>query len=475
MKPRRPPAPAAAPRPAQSPAETRFDAALAMQRAGRTPQAVALYEQVLQLDPRSSAARHNLGLIRLQQGALASAVALLEQAFVEDGANDAWLGSLPTVGLTLVRHGCWEDALPWLGRAAARLPDDHPARAEVLHWQQRTQPRAYLAPEVWDPLQQRSLRRHAPRESATYVYAIDVVGTCNLRCPTCPVGNSPAAERPKGFMEPELFERVLDKIVAERVADRPEVWLFNWGEPLLHPELPALITAVKRRGLRCHLSTNLNVERSLREVVRAAPDDLKVSLSGFTPETYARTHVRGHLALVKSNLYRLRHDLDRCGVATRVWVGHHLYKGTESQVADVAALCRELGFEHHPMPAFYMPLERLVDVLDGRRPPDPTWELLIQAPPVYLERIRGRRSEQHDCELRFNQTVINHDGSVALCCCVYERENMLGLSFLDTPHAELEAAKYRHPMCRTCMARGLSFSVVDASRVGLADGAHAAA
>jgi len=33
-------------------------------------------------------------------------------------------------------------------------------------------------------------------------------------------------------------------------------------------------------------------------------------------------------------------------------------------------------------------------------------------------------------------------------------------------HAELEAAKYRHPFCQTCMGHGLSYSVRDAARVG---------
>ena len=82
-----------------------------------------------------------------------------------------------------------------------------------------------------------------------------------------------------------------------------------------------------------------------------------------------------------------------------------------------------------------------------------------------LPRIKASRSTEHDCELRFNQTVINHDGSVALCCSVYDKPNMLGLDFLSTPHAELERAKYRHSFCGTCMSHGLHYSVQDPARV----------
>ena len=435
--------------------------AIAWHREGRVDDAAAAYERLLVGEPWQPGLRHNLGMIRLNQRRITPALELLERAFAEDGANANWFDSLPLIGMRLYELGLWEAALHWLERSAVRRPGDPAVQAAL----DRIRPRSYLAPEVFDPGQGVTLLRHAPRESASYVYAIDVVGTCNLRCPTCPVGNFAAADRPKGFMPLDLFERILDKIVAERVADRPEIWLFNWGEPLLHPQLPALVAAVRSRGLPAHLSTNLNVDRGLRELAQANPDNLKISLSGFTPASYARTHARGELRLVKANMHLLRHWLDQAGATTKVWVGHHLYKGGDAELAAVAALCEELDFAHHPIAAFYQPLERLVDLLDGRAPPDPVLDWLIEPPQVYLARIRTTRSQQHDCELRFNQTVINHDGSVALCCSVYDKPNMLGLDFLATPHAALEAAKYRHPFCGTCMKHGLSYSVRAADKL----------
>ncbi|NRR32628.1 radical SAM protein [Oxalobacteraceae bacterium] len=439
-----------------------LDQAVAAHREGRIDDAVRAYEALLEADPRLASVRHNLGMVSLGQGRLDRALPLLEHAYVEDGGNAGWLHSLAVIGMTLYEHNCWEDAYVWLERAVARAPADAAVAAALA----RVRARDYLAPEVYDPVQARTLLRHAPRESANYVYAIDIVGTCNLRCPTCPVGNSQASERPRGFMPLDLFEKIILKIVAERVDRQAEIWLFNWGEPLLHPDLPALIGIVKAHGLRCHLSSNLNVEHGLAEMVKAAPDDLKISLSGFTPETYERTHARGKLMLMKANLYLLRHYLDKYGVATKVWVGHHLYKGGESQLAAVAAVCQELGFAHHPIAAFYQPLERLVELIEGRGKPGPIIDSLIESPLVYVPRNAARSRPGLDCELRFNQTVINHDGSVALCCSVYDKENMLGLQFVDTPHAQIERARYEHAFCATCMHHGLSYSIPDARRIG---------
>lgn len=63
-----------------------------------------------------------------------------------------------------------------------------------------------------------------------------------------------------------------------------------------------------------------------------------------------------------------------------------------------------------------------------------------------------------DCELRFNMTTINYNGSVALCCGVYDYQNMLGVNFMDASHDEIQALKYRHPLCKKCYEYGLQYS-----------------
>lgn len=435
----------------------RMATAVGHHRAGRLQEATQLYELVLEEDSQYPAARHNLGMALLGLGDLGKAMALLEHSFAEEGNDPAWTQSLSPIGMTLFQQGRWEHAKPWLERAAVHNPDDQAVLAAL----DRIAPRRYLAPEIFDVESQRNLQRYAPREAPTYVYSIDVVGTCNLRCPTCPVGNSPTAERASGFMALDLFQKILTKIIAENGSLRPEIWLFNWGEPLLHPQIGEIIQQVREAELPCHLSTNLNTERGLREVAKADPTNLKISLSGFSQDTYAMTHRRGNLNLVKANLYLLRHYLDKYRTTTRVWIGHHLYRNNHHQIEMVAALCQELGFEHHPVAAFYQPLERLVELLEGRGKGDPILDQLLEHPNSYLPRIKASRSGRYDCELRFNQTVINFDGSVALCCSVYDQPNMLGAHFLEHEHAELQAMKYRHPFCQTCIRHGLAYMPAD--------------
>jgi MoaA/NifB/PqqE/SkfB family radical SAM enzyme len=435
-----------------------MDRGMAAHREGRLPEAAAIYEQVLGLQPHNLFATHNLGMVMIGLGRLARAQRLIEQAVAADPTEGQMANARRELGLGLFRAGHWEQALRWLEAALVFYPGD----AEVLAALDRARPRAHLAPEAFDPLAGTVLRRGSPRESPTYVYAIDVVGTCNLRCPTCPVGNFTEARRAKGFMPLETFEAILAKIVRERVAERPEVWLFSWGEPLLHPELAGILDRIHAAGLPSHLSTNLNIRKGLEGVVRARPTNLKVSISGTSQATYSITHKGGKVALVLDNLRELRRLLDLHGNRhTRVWIGQHVYRHNQHEVAAMARLCAELGFEHHPIAAFYQPLEKLVELARGSAAPDPVMDLMLEHPSRYLERFKVVRRRDYDCELRYNQTAINFDGTVSLCCSVYDEPNMLGVSFLDEPHERIQERKYRHPFCSTCMDLGLHYAPSD--------------
>jgi hypothetical protein len=101
------------------------------------------------------------------------------------------------------------------------------------------------------------------RQTADFYYLVDVVGTCNLRCPSCPVGNY-ADKPPKGLMQLGYFQSILQKARAEHSGKR----LF-WGEPALHPELSKLISAVKTQGFGCGISCNLNVFPDMRKSSKA--------------------------------------------------------------------------------------------------------------------------------------------------------------------------------------------------------------
>jgi pyruvate-formate lyase-activating enzyme len=434
-------------------------------RHGDAPQAERLYRAVLARSPTHAVAGYNLGILLLAQARLdglpfvlaalatpVSAQAPLDRAAASASAVQALLSH------QYQAHAA--DLMRWLDEAGVQ------AQGHAELWQRCRLP-DHLAPTSAGaaPAPARegrpapTLLRYHPIESSRYVYAIDIVGGCNLRCPTCPVGQGAAL--PKGLMELALFEQVLAKIVRERAPHRPDIWLFNWGEPLLHPRVGEFIRAVRDAGLTSMLSTNLNHGERIDAVMQANPERLKVSLSSLRQQVYGQTHARGDIERVKRNLERLARARERHAATTQIWIGHHLYRNTLVEQTEVRALAGSLGFGYAPSAAIVAPIETAMQAAAGVGAPAPLQEQLLVQPRDIQGQSRARRSGRFDCELRFNMTALDHRGHVGLCCGTTQPLGAVPVPFLEHDHEELERMKYTHSFCRRCMGQQMHLTTAD--------------
>jgi len=283
---------------------------------------------------------------------------------------------------------------------------------------------------------------------------MDVVGSCNLRCPSCPVGNMGQINQ-NGMTDVSLFERIIaradDKYAIERVS------LYNWGEPLLHPQLPELVKIVKNHNLYCALSSNLNVLRNEEAILAANPDELRISLSGFHQETYEKTHARGDIERVKANMRRLaaaKQKLRRN--RTRIDVYFHKYKHNLDEIAPMKAFAQSLGFNWMENWAYYMPLEKVLDFAEDKLSVVEVAFVESQiALPLNKALQEARKYAAEPCRLWNEQIVLDYQGRASLCCGVYDQTvNRLG-NFLDLAPDELMAAKAGHSTCKKCTSHGL--------------------
>lgn len=299
------------------------------------------------------------------------------------------------------------------------------------------------------------------KRNKLFTYWIDIVGTCNLRCPTCPTGNFKDGDfigdaNPTGYMDLDLYKAILGKIGKDNVSDRIEVHLYNWGEPLMHPKAAEFVRATKDAGYYCGISSNLNLDKNLKEVVKAGPDFFRISTSGFYQNTYGRTHRRGDINMVKSNMYRLRHYLDQYGADTFVQVLYHVYRdNADDNLRMMVKLCEDLRYNLNMCWAFFMPVEKGMRYLAGDVSAEDREIIGRLAIGLDDALAAAQPFKDQDCNLRSVQTSINCDGTVQLCCGTYDRGYVVAPSFLDIPHDELQAKKYAHSMCGSCMNDGL--------------------
>jgi hypothetical protein len=294
------------------------------------------------------------------------------------------------------------------------------------------------------------------------LYYIDIVGTCNLSCPSCPVGNYQvndfiSNQRPKGFMAFSLFEKILDKIELENSHNCEDIViaLYNWGEPLLHPEFPKFIEAIRTKGFYSDVSSNLNV-KDVKNVVVASPNKLIISLSGYDNEIYSQTHKAGNSHLVLSNLFKLRYYMDKLKKNFSVEVSYHIYEhNVGKDMERIKMITEDLGFRFCSDLTLFMPLENNFKYLNGEKLSQQDQNLisLMLVKPEELINL-AQPYKQVDCPMR-NWTVINFDGTTALCCGVYDYQYNIADNFLNVSQLELDERKQTHQLCVKCMDKGL--------------------
>ena len=115
---------------------------------------------------------------------------------------------------------------------------------------------------------------------------LESTNRCNEFCDQCP--------RTHLRREPERDLSLAEVIaITDQLPALDRVVLHGLGEPLLNPQLPAIVAHLRQRGAYVLFNSNATAlsERTARALIAADLNELRVSLDGATPETYAR--VRG--------------------------------------------------------------------------------------------------------------------------------------------------------------------------------------
>ena len=291
-----------------------------------------------------------------------------------------------------------------------------------------------------------------------FVFDIDIVISCNLRCPCCPQGNIKNFRLPRGFMEPELLVQIIRKAVSESQVER--ISLFSWGEPLLHPRLHELIRIVREAGAVCYLSSNLNILPNVDAIMAENPDSFRISLSGFSQEVYGYTHRGGDIERVKQHMIELANAKKRNKATTRIYVYYHRYRHNLKEEPLMRRFATDLGFDFQPVWALFFPVEKILAYLGGENygfaVTDEDHDLINHlAVPLEeaLAVVRDYRSQP--CLLRDEAISLDFQGNVQLCCGIFDpRQFTLG-HYLELSLEEIQQIRESHPMCDRCMAHGV--------------------
>lgn len=153
---------------------------------------------------------------------------------------------------------------------------------------------------------------------------VDITEKCNLACIHC---QHPQFVKSTHYHGQEMEEQINTKLVQEVRKEGKNITEYlrytSDGEPLLHPKGYQFIQeAVQDSGVPVTLTTNGT--RVDQEKIKTLIDEglflIDVSIDAYSPETYKKIRVGGHLEKTKENVERMIRYRNKTGSKTRIVV-----------------------------------------------------------------------------------------------------------------------------------------------------------
>jgi radical SAM protein with 4Fe4S-binding SPASM domain len=194
---------------------------------------------------------------------------------------------------------------------------------------------------------------HLPR-----VVFLEATNRCNLVCATCP--RTFVTYEPAQTLAWEYFIRIVEQFPAMQRAV-----LHGIGEPLLNKDLPRMIEHLKTRGVTVLFNTNATLldDAWARALIASGLDELRCSLDGADPQTYARIRGAPLLPKVAHNLKTftaLQRELNVTTPRVSIWM-----TGLRENIGELPNLVRLAA----DLDAREVYVQRMTYFLNVDRPP----------------------------------------------------------------------------------------------------------
>lgn len=249
------------------------------------------------------------------------------------------------------------------------------------------------------------------REDKLQRLNLELTSKCNYACVGCPTHD---ILRGKGSMDIELYKAIFDEVGN----NLERIFLWGYGEPLLHPQISDTLRYSKDFSTRKIMSTtgwrfeDLSDPESLTYL-----DELIVSINGLTPETYATHQVNGDLEKVVRGIKKISPIMRNS--KTRFIMQTVAHKGNLDEIEDMEEFARKYGFDMLVIKSFNV-MDRKQETFDKFVPLNTTYSRYqngLNDPP------KEPKNGVYPCE---EWMVINWDGSVNPCCWDYRGQYNFG-------------------------------------------------
>ncbi len=234
------------------------------------------------------------------------------------------------------------------------------------------------------------------------IIQIETSSYCNMTCLGCPQKD---ITRKKGFMDLELFKKIVDEISNYNA----RVWLHYMGEPLMHPQIFELVKYATDKLPYCGMATNgiLLSPDTIEKVLDSGLFRFEISIDTLDPELANRLRPGGNPEMILNNaLEYFRRKYERGQKLPVTSINYRRLKKTQEDTDEFAAY----------------------------------WKKILKIPDFILsfpfEKWGGHESSEHAtytvpperkaCLKLWNKINILSDGSLVTCDAMFDGQVVMG-------------------------------------------------
>lgn len=258
---------------------------------------------------------------------------------------------------------------------------------------------------------------------------IEPANFCNLKCPTCPVGNG-AIKKAKGAMSLENFQKIID----EAGDYLYHLTLWNWGEPFLNRELARMIKCARQKNIYAVTSTNGHFldEKSCADLIDCGLNELIIALDGLSQETLSQYRVGADFKKIVQGIKNLvelkKAKASRYPIIQLQFIA---MKHNQPEIGKLEEFGRSLGVDKAVLKTFGSQLDmgRLKEF-------EPTEKQFSR----YARQAKRKKS----CRNIYLGMNINYDGTAVPCCYDPLESQALGNVFASSVKEVWQGKKFEN-------------------------------
>lgn len=238
-----------------------------------------------------------------------------------------------------------------------------------------------------------------------YSILLEPTSKCNLRCPMCARTIYPEIISMRNNMNMKFsdFKNLMDE-VGDKVMF---LFLWNFGEPLINPDIFKMIEYARKKKIFTLMSTNaylLDSERAKR-LVESGLDYLIISFDGASKKSYEQYRKNSDFSRVTGNIENLmKIKKSERKILPFVNLQFILMKHNANEVQEIRNLAARLGVDRLSFKKTIVYDEKLKD------------ELLPEENKYKFNFYNKTAEKNISCERPWVHMVVNCEGAVLPCC-----------------------------------------------------------